>query len=124
MIDFGPSDRVPRRLPGRVAPLLVLLCLWPADAVGQTPTAAERAGQWEFRVAASEDALWLIGLRGESSVLIRRSATTPFDRGHTANGRVVSMTAVKVGVSTVSPSVGYNISTVGSEVERMLEKTI
>jgi len=94
VIGFGPSDRVPRRLPGRVAPLLVLLCLWPADAVAQAPAAPERAGQWEFRVAASEDALWLIGLRGESSVLIRRSATTPFDRGHTANGRVVSMTAV------------------------------
>ena len=94
MIGFGPRDRVLRRLPGRVAPLLVLLCLWPAGAIAQPPTVPEHPGPWEFRVAASEDALWLVGLRGGQSALVRRTATTPFDRGHTANGRVVSMTAV------------------------------
>ncbi len=94
MIGFGPSDGIPRHLPGRVAPLLVLLCLWPADGVAQPPSASEGGGQWEFAVAASEEALWLAGLRGGQSALVRRTATTPFDRGHTANGRVVSMTAV------------------------------
>jgi len=70
-----------------------LAALSPTLAPAQTPPPADTHALWEFRVAANEEVLWLAGLRGSQSVLTRRTATDPFDRGRQLNGRVATMTA-------------------------------